>query len=135
GDGRSGLAKMRRGERRREARSRKLADGVEAPVECDETALVGVGGPRKRREAEPGGRRAAEKEEGEAAGRRRATAEHGCREHGAQGAHQVAGETVLISIVCSPLTIRCMPVTFTLPSAYCSSFEFCGSPGLALTGR
>src|SRR5438477_142863 len=108
--------------------------GVPPGIEGEDPALVGVGGPRATPKGS--GRRAAKEEQGEAAGRRRATAEHGCREHGAQGAaHQVAGETVLISIVCSPLTMRCVPVTFTLPSTYCSSFEFCGSPGLELTGR
>src|SRR5204863_8336082 len=49
--------------------------------------------------------------------------------------HQLAAATVLISMVCNPLTMRCVPVTVTLPSACCSSFEFWGSPGLELTGR
>src|SRR5438034_3825570 len=47
----------------------------------------------------------------------------------------VAAETVLISMVCRPLTKRCVPVTFTLLSAKGSSFEFCGSPGFELTGK
>src|SRR5256885_534476 len=119
GDEQLGRAERGHGHRRREAGARELAHDVQPCIEGEDPALVGVGGPRATPKGS--GRRAAEEEEGEAAGRRRATAESGCREHGAQGAaHQVAGETVLISIVCSPLTIRGAPATFTLPSTYCS---------------
>src|SRR2546426_980336 len=48
------------------------------------------------------------------------------------GLHTIEIKTV--SIVWRPLTMRCIPVTFTLASMNCSSFEFCGSPGLELTG-
>src|SRR3989442_1581730 len=48
--------------------------------------------------------------------------------------HQDAAEIVLISIVFSPFSMRCTPVTFTLASVKSTSREFCGSAGLELTG-
>src|SRR5207245_1204075 len=81
-----------------------------------------------------------EKEEGEAAGRGCRTSAGEQRRGDQPGAppqrapHQLAAATVLISIVCSPPTMRWVPVTVTLLSANLSSFEFWGSPGLELTG-
>src|SRR5207245_9760228 len=81
-----------------------------------------------------------QKQQGEAAvgGRRRATAVERRHQNGAplqHQPHQDAAETDLISMVCRPLTRRCVPVTFTLLSAKGMSFEFCGSPGFELTGK
>src|SRR5207302_7510320 len=87
---------------------------------------------------------AAQEEEGEAVGGRRGGrgGSAGEERRGAQAGaprqrvpHQLAAATVLISMVCNPLTNRWVPVTVTLLSACCSSFAFWGSPGFELTGR
>src|SRR3989454_1627840 len=114
---------------------RDPAGDAQLPIERDEPAVLGIGRPRQV--AQGGGRRAAEKQEGEA-GRGGAAGEERQEQGGPaprRPPHQDAAETVLISMVCRPLTRRCVPVTFTLLSVNCMSFEFCGSPGFELTGR
>src|SRR5207253_9532193 len=118
--------------------AREAPRHAEPSIECHPPAVVGIGRPGEAAQRRRGG--AAQEQQGETGeGRGRCACEE---RRGAQpGAprqrapHQLAAATVLISIVCNPLTIRCIPVTVTLPSAYCSSFEFWGSPGLELTGR
>src|SRR5438034_8500421 len=100
--------------------------------------MLGIGRPRQA--AEGCGRRAVQEQQCEAAGggRGRAAAVERRHQNGAPPQHQPhqdAAETDLISMVCRPLTRRCVPVTFTLLSAKGMSFEFCGSPGFELTGK
>ncbi len=119
----------------REARVRDRPHDVQVAVEGDEAAAVGVGGPGEVRDSGGGG--AAEEQQGEFAGGRAAGRDGGDGQRGRypqRTAHQVAAAIVLISIVCIPPAMRCVPVTFTLPSANGSSREFCGSPGFELTG-
>jgi len=98
---------------------RDLAGKVQLAIERDEPTMLGIGSPRQP--AQRRGRGAPEEQKGEATrgrgGRRRAAAEQRCRQNGTRHQpHQDAAETVLISMVCSPLTKRCVPVTFTLLS-------------------
>src|SRR2546426_491183 len=83
-----------------------------------------------------GGGGGAKERGGGPAGRRGPTGDGGRADRrGAQRTpHQDAAEIVLISIVCSPFSMRCTPVTFTLASVKSTSREFCGSAGLELTG-
>src|SRR2546425_849599 len=118
-----------------EAGIRDSVRDAQLVIERHEPAVLGIGRPRQA--AQRRGRRAAEKEEGEA-GRRGAASDDRQEQGGPaprRSPHQVAAVTVLISMVCRPLTKRCVPVTFTLLSANGMSFEFCGSPGFELTGK
>src|SRR5438128_2455841 len=84
-------------------------------------AVSGSGAPsgRPRQGAQGRGWGAAEEQEGEtgcrgAAGDERQEQDGPAPQH---PPHQDAAETVLISMVCRPLTRRCVPVTLTLLSA------------------
>lgn len=92
----------------------------------------GIGGPNESVESSGGG--AAEEEQRVAGGLLPAGGERRQQHDSPEQTHQVAASTVLITIVCRPLTSFTVPVTFTLPSANSTSRPFCGLLGLGLTG-
>src|SRR5206468_3131557 len=114
------------------------ADDVQRAVEGHEPAVVGVGRPREATDAGRGG--AAQEDQRESAGSGMTSGEGQQSERRRRcprprrDAHQVAAAIVLISIVCMPWSMRWTPVIFTCVSANGSRREFCGSPGLELTG-